>query len=67
MDVVLVKRQGRFSGEAIVVLPGMMQVEFALNKHKQYMGKRYIEVQQGSREVGFVILVIVELFMGYTF
>lgn len=54
MDVVLVKRQGRFSGEAIVVLPGMMQVEFALNKHKQYMGKRYIEVQPGSREVGDV-------------
>ena len=51
MDVVLVRRQGRFSGEAFVVLPGMMQVEFALNKHKAYMGKRYVEVQQSCREV----------------
>ena len=52
MDVVLVRRQGRFSGEAFVVLPGMMQVDFALNKHKAYMGKRYVEVQQSCREVG---------------
>jgi heterogeneous nuclear ribonucleoprotein F/H len=50
VDIVLVKRQGRFSGEAFVVLPGMMQVEFALNKHKAYMGKRYVEVQQASKE-----------------
>jgi hypothetical protein len=51
VDIVLVKRQGRFSGEAFVVLPGMMQVEFALNKHKAYMGKRYVEVQPASKEV----------------
>jgi len=51
VDIVLVKRQGRFSGEAFVVLPGMMQVEYALNKHKAYMGKRYVEVQPASKEV----------------
>ena len=51
MDVVFVKRQGRFSGEAFVVLPGMMQVEFALGKHKAYMGKRYVEVQSADKEV----------------
>ena len=51
MDVVLVRRQGRFSGEAFVLLPGMMQCEFAMNKHKAYMGKRYVEVQQSCREV----------------
>lgn len=58
MDVVLVKRQGRFSGEAFVVLPGMMQVEFALNKHKAYMGKRYVEVQQSCREVCSACLLL---------
>ena len=51
MDVVLVKREGRLSGEAFVLLPGMMQVEFALGKHKAYLGKRYVEVQQAYKEV----------------
>lgn len=58
MDVVLVRRHGRFSGEAFIVLPGMMQVEFALNKHKAYMGKRYIEVQQCAREVGRSLFLV---------
>lgn len=51
MDIVFVRRQGRFSGEAFVVLPGMMQVDFALGKHKAYMGKRYVEVQRAFKEV----------------
>ena len=58
VDIILVKRQGRFSGEAFVVLPGMVQVEFALNKHKAYMGKRYVEVQQASKEVSTSLLVL---------
>ena len=52
MDVVLVKREGRLSGEAFVLLPGIMQVEFALGKHKAYLGKRYVEVQLAYKEVG---------------
>ena len=51
MDVVLVKREGRLSGEAFVLLPGIMQVEFALGKHKAYLGKRYVEVQLAYKEV----------------
>ena len=58
VDIILVKRQGRFSGEAFVVLPGMVQVEFALNKHKAYMGKRYVEVQQASKEVSTSLLML---------
>ena len=50
MDVVLMKRAGRFSGEAYVVLPGMAQVEAALAKHKHYMGRRYVEVLPTVRE-----------------
>lgn len=51
MDILFKKRDGRFSGEAYVVLPGMMQVDFALGKHKAYLGRRYVEVQSAQREV----------------
>ena len=40
----MVKRGGRFSGEAFVVLQASHQIDFALQKNKTYMGKRYVEV-----------------------
>lgn len=43
-DILMVKRGGRFSGEAFIVLQASHQVDFALQKNKTYMGKRYVEV-----------------------
>lgn len=40
----MVKRGGRFSGEAFVVLQASHQIDFSLQKNKTYMGKRYVEV-----------------------
>ncbi|BBN13115.1 hypothetical protein MPTK1_6g00920 [Marchantia polymorpha subsp. ruderalis] len=44
VDVLLVRKQGRFSGEAFVVFGAPMQVDFALQRNRQNMGRRYIEV-----------------------
>lgn len=50
VDVLLVNRNGRFSGEAYVVFAGAMQVEFALQRNKQNMGRRYVEVFRCKRK-----------------
>eukprot|EP00250_Pteridium_aquilinum_P017449 c23629_g1_i2 orf=1087-1875(+) len=44
VDVLLVHKRGRFSGEAYVVFGAPMQVDFALQRNRQNMGRRYIEV-----------------------
>ncbi|KAJ6682341.1 HETEROGENEOUS NUCLEAR RIBONUCLEOPROTEIN-RELATED [Salix koriyanagi] len=44
VDVLLVNKSGRFTGEAFVVFAGPMQVEFALQRDRQNMGRRYVEV-----------------------
>ncbi|KAL6959828.1 hypothetical protein U1Q18_039980 [Sarracenia purpurea var. burkii] len=44
VDVLLVNKNGRFSGEAFVVFALPMQAEFALQKDRQNMGRRYVEV-----------------------
>lgn len=44
VDVLLVNKNGRFSGEAFVVFAGPMQVEIALQRDRQNMGRRYVEV-----------------------
>lgn len=52
IDVVLVKRDGRLSGEAFVVLSNGMHVEMALSKNRSYMGRRYIEIYRAKKMVG---------------
>ena len=47
----MVKRGGRFSGEAFAVLPASTQMDFALAKNKTYMGKRYVEVFRAKKLV----------------
>ena len=47
----MVKRGGRFSGEAFVVLQASHQLDFALQKNKTYMGKRYVEVFRAKKLV----------------
>lgn len=44
VDVLLVTKNGKFSGEAFVVFAGPMQVEIALQRDRQNMGRRYVEV-----------------------
>lgn len=44
VDCLLVNKNGRFSGEAYVVLASPMQAEFALQRDRQNMGRRYVEV-----------------------
>lgn len=44
IDIFLVNKDGRFSGEAFAVFAGHMQAELALRRDRQTMGRRYIEV-----------------------
>jgi hypothetical protein len=51
VDYFCVNREGRFAGEAFMVLCSEQQVEAALAKHKSYIGKRYVEVFRARRSV----------------
>lgn len=51
IDIVLVKRDGRLTGEAFVVLAGPMHVDVALSKNRSYMGRRYIEIYAARKMV----------------
>lgn len=44
VDVLIVRRDGRTTGEAYVLFGNPMQMDFALQKNRQSMGRRYIEV-----------------------
>lgn len=44
VDVLLVNKSGRFSGEAFVVFSRPVQADLALQKDRQNMGRRYVEV-----------------------
>ncbi|KAK9820974.1 hypothetical protein WJX81_005655 [Elliptochloris bilobata] len=44
VDILMVQRGGRFSGEAYVLLGSPMQLELAVQKNRQHIGKRYVEV-----------------------
>ncbi|KAM5546972.1 hypothetical protein ABKV19_001477 [Rosa sericea] len=50
VDVLLVNKGGRFSGEAFVVFAGPLQVELALQRDRQNMGRRYVEVFTCKRQ-----------------
>eukprot|EP00798_Chlamydomonas_sp_ICE-L_P017038 gene17038-23330_t len=43
VDILMVKRDGRLSGEAHIVLTSAMDVELACSKNKENLGRRYIE------------------------
>ncbi len=47
----MVKRDGRFSGEAFVVLGSTLQIQMAVDKNKSYMGRRYVEVFRAKKLV----------------
>lgn len=49
VDVLLVHKGSRFSGEAYCVLGYPMQVYFALQRNRQNIGRRYVEVFRSKR------------------
>lgn len=49
MDILLCKRNGRFSGEAFVLMASPVQVDMAIAKDKTYLGRRYVEVFRAKR------------------
>ncbi|GAB4847622.1 hypothetical protein Ancab_026683 [Ancistrocladus abbreviatus] len=44
VDVLLVNRNGRFSGEAFVVFASPVQADLALQRDRQSIGRRYVEI-----------------------
>ncbi|OVA19424.1 RNA recognition motif domain [Macleaya cordata] len=50
VDVLLVNKSGRFSGEAFCVLGYPLQVDYALQRNRQNMGRRYVEVFRSKRQ-----------------
>ncbi|KAK6793388.1 hypothetical protein RDI58_006841 [Solanum bulbocastanum] len=50
LDSFLVNKDGRFIGEAFVVFAGHMQVDYALQRDRQNMGRRYVEVFTCKKE-----------------
>ncbi|KAI8466024.1 MAG: hypothetical protein J3K34DRAFT_524870 [Monoraphidium minutum] len=49
LDILLVKRDGRFSGEAFILLPDAGHIQAGLDKNKSYMGRRYVEVFRAKK------------------
>ncbi|CAN4109782.1 unnamed protein product [Withania somnifera] len=50
VDVFLVNKDGRFSGEAFVVFADHMQVDYALQRDRHNMGRRYVEIFSCKKE-----------------
>ena len=50
VDVLIVRRDGRTTGEAYVLFGNPMQMDFALQKNRQSMGRRYIEVFRSKKQ-----------------
>lgn len=52
IDVLLVQRNGRPTGEAVAVLSHPAELDMALRRNKAYLGTRYIEVFE-SRKIDY--------------
>ncbi|XP_030458691.1 uncharacterized protein LOC115679229 isoform X2 [Syzygium oleosum] len=50
VDVLFVHNDGKFTGEAFCVLGYPLQVDFALQRNRQSMGRRYVEVFRSKRQ-----------------
>ncbi|GMH13011.1 hypothetical protein Nepgr_014852 [Nepenthes gracilis] len=49
VDILFAHKGGRFSGEAYCVLGYPLQVDFALQRNRQNIGRRYVEVFRSTR------------------
>ncbi|KAG0467849.1 hypothetical protein HPP92_017177 [Vanilla planifolia] len=50
LDILFVHKGGRFTGEAFCVLAYPLQVDFAIQRNRQNIGRRYIEVFRSKRQ-----------------
>ncbi|XP_059665281.1 uncharacterized protein LOC132311399 [Cornus florida] len=50
VDVLFVHKNGKFTGEAYCVLGYPFQVDFALQRNRQNIGRRYVEVYRSKRQ-----------------
>ncbi|OIV92032.1 hypothetical protein TanjilG_01741 [Lupinus angustifolius] len=50
VDVLFVHKGGKFSGEAFCVLGYPLQVDYALQRNRQNIGRRYVEVFRSKRQ-----------------
>ncbi|XP_057479392.1 uncharacterized protein LOC130766721 [Actinidia eriantha] len=50
VDILFVHKNGKFSGEAYCVLAYSIQVDFALQRNRQNIGRRYVEVFRCKRQ-----------------
>ncbi|KAM7523413.1 hypothetical protein LguiA_013315 [Lonicera macranthoides] len=50
VDVLFVNKSGKFTGDAYCVLGYPLQVDFALQRNRQNMGRRYVEVFRSKRQ-----------------
>jgi len=62
----LVKREGRFSGEAFVVLGSPLQIQMAVDKNKSYMGRRYVEVFRAKKLVSTNLQLLKTRFLTFS-
>lgn len=50
VDVLFVNKHGKFSGDAYCILGYPLQVDFALQRNRQNIGRRYVEVFGSERQ-----------------
>ncbi|KAJ6848832.1 G-rich sequence factor 1 [Iris pallida] len=50
LDILFVNKSGRFSGEAFCVMAHALQVDLAIQRNRQNMGRRYIEVFRSNKQ-----------------
>ncbi|KAL5567124.1 hypothetical protein UlMin_030288 [Ulmus minor] len=50
VDILFIHKNGKFTGEAFCVLAYPLQVDFALQRNRQNMGRRYVEVYRSKRQ-----------------
>ena len=50
VDVLMCRKNGRMSGEAIVVFPSAFNAQISLQKNGQNMGRRYIEIFPATKQ-----------------
>mmetsp|Transcript_11447 Transcript_11447/g.24603 ORF Transcript_11447/g.24603 Transcript_11447/m.24603 type:complete len:296 (+) Transcript_11447:172-1059(+) len=63
IDILMVRREGRLSGEAFIVLASPMHVELALSKNRTYLGRRYIEVYR-SKKMDYYKAIVADMMDG---
>ncbi|XP_052187287.1 uncharacterized protein LOC127798043 isoform X2 [Diospyros lotus] len=50
VDVLFVRKNSKFTGEAFCVLAYPLQIDFALQRNRQNIGRRYVEVFRSTRQ-----------------